>query len=387
MRICFLSKMFPPVVGGSGVYAYEITNALAEQGHTVDVFTQSKDTNASSLEIHNNVSIYRLAQSRRYLVTFETLYYSVKARLGIDFDDYDVIHGTLMPASTVALTDRLNFDTPIVLTSHSFALSEVFAHSPEKPADYLLKYVFHPMNMIMDNVAARSADAIITISEQMEVQLSERYRLHPERITTISHGVDTSRYRPYDDGHPAVSEDHLTLLFVGRLISRKGVDLAIRSLAATGRQDIQLLIAGTGRLENQLKRLSSNLNVSDRVQFLGYVPDEKLPLLYASADVTLFTSVYEGFGLVLLESLSSGTPVIGPPVGGVPDMIENDVTGYIVERDPDSFATKIEHVADHRETLRRMSTASRSVAEDQSWNQVAKSVGDVYDEVVGSHDY
>jgi Glycosyltransferase len=122
------------------------------------------------------------------------------------------------------------------------------------------------------------------------------------------------------------------------------------------------------------------------VQFLDYVPDEELPLLYASADITLFTSVYEGFGLVLLESLSSGTPVIGPPVGGVPDMIENDATGYIIERDPDSFAAKIEHVADHRETLRRMSTASRSIAEDQSWSQVAKSVADVYDEVVGSHD-
>jgi glycosyltransferase involved in cell wall biosynthesis len=382
MRICLLSKMYPPVSGGSAMYAYEIANALGKRGHDVDVYTQSKSDDKSSLSVHDNVSVYSLTTARRYLVTFETIYYSIRARSQVDLDDYDIIHGTLMPASTITLSDRLTFDTPIVLTSHSFALSEVFAHSPEKPADYLLKYAFHPMNVVMDNIAARSADAVIAISSEMNDQLVTKYGLPSEKVTTVSHGVDTDRYRPRDGTHPAVSEDCLSLLFVGRLISRKGADLAIEALAETDSTDIELLIAGTGRLGSKLEQLAADLGVSDRVNFLGYVPDEDLPLLYSSADVTLFTSNYEGFGLVLLESLASGTPVIGSAVGGIPDMIEDGVSGYVVRRDPLSFADRIETLHTDREQLATLSETARDIAEQQTWDHVASDVEDVYERVL-----
>jgi glycosyltransferase involved in cell wall biosynthesis len=377
MDVCLLSKMYPPVVGGSGAYAYEIANALGAQGHNVDVYTQAS-TGESDTDIHENVTVQRVTEARRYLVTFETLFYSLRSRLGIDLDAYDVIHGTLMPASTIALVDRLTFDTPIVLTSHSVALKEVFAHSAEKPADYLLKYAFHPMNVVMDNVAARRADAIIAISETMERQLTDRYRLPADRVTTISHGVDTDRYRPRDDQHSAVSEGRLTLLFVGRLITRKGVDLAIEALAETDAREVELLVAGTGRLEEELQQLASDLGVADRVEFLGYVPDDALPALYSSADVTLFTSNYEGFGLVWLESLAAGTPVIGTQVGGIPDVVDDGTSGYVVDKDPLAIAACVDRLHDDRERLAAMSDAARSVAEDHTWHHVASDVEVVY---------
>jgi glycosyltransferase involved in cell wall biosynthesis len=382
MRICLLSKMYPPVSGGSAMYAYEIANALGKRGHDVDVYTQSKSDDKSSLSVHDNVSVYSLTKARRYLVTFETIYYSIRARSQVDLDDYDIIHGTLMPASTITLSDRLTFDTPIVLTSHSFALSEVFAHSPEKPADYLLKYAFHPMNVVMDNIAARPADAVIAISSEMNDQLVTQYGLPSQKVTTVSHGVDTDRYRPHDGTHPAVSGDCLSLLFVGRLISRKGADLAIEALAEADSTDIELLIAGTGRLGSKLEQLAADLGVSDRVNFLGYVPDEDLPLLYSSADVTLFTSNYEGFGLVLLESLASGTPVIGSAVGGIPDLIEDGVSGYIVPRDPLSFADRIETLHTDREQLATLSETARDIAGQQTWDHVASDVEEVYERVL-----
>lgn len=373
--------MFPPVVGGSGMYAYEIANALGKQGHDVDVYTQSKTDAESTFKIHENVSVYTLTKARRYLVTFETLYYSIRARLGVSLDDYDVIHGTLMPASTVALSDRLTFDTPIVLTSHSFALSEVFAHLPEKPADYLLKYAFHPMNVVMDNIGARGADRIIAISEEMRGQLVNRYGIDETIVTRISHGVDTARYRPRDEQHEAVSDDKLTLLFVGRLISRKGADLAVGSLAATDRDDVELLIAGTGRLEADLKQLARKHGIENRVQFLGYVADEDLPLLYSSVDATLFTSNYEGFGLVFMESLASGTPVIGTPVGGIPDIVEHGTTGYICSPNPAAIAERIAEVSDHPERLETMSQAAREAVEGRDWEAVAARVEGVYEDV------
>lgn len=382
VRVCIISKMFPPVVGGSGRYAYEIANALGERGHDVDVYTQSKADAESTVEIHNTVSVYTFTKARRYLVTFETVYYSVRARVGVDLDNYGVIHGTLMPALTIALSDRFTFDTRIILTSHSFALSEVFAHSPEKTADYLFNYAFYPMNVVMDNVAARAADGIIAISEQMRNQLTSRYGIDDETVTRISHGVDTERYRPRDERHKAVSDDRSTLLFVGRLISRKGTDLATKALAATDRDDIELLVAGAGRLENDLKRLARNHGLEDRVRFLGYVPDEVLPVLYSSADATLFTLNYEGFGLVLTESLASGTPVIGAPVGGVPDVIEDGETGFVVPRDKRQFAHRITQLANDPELVADMSAAAAEAAKSMDWTDVAADVEALYRSVI-----
>jgi len=286
-----------------------------------------------------------------------------------------------MPSRSVRATVDAGIDPPIVLTSHSFALSEVAAHSAEMPADYLLKYAFHPMNVVMDNVATREADHVIAISEEMRDQLVSRYGLSPGTVTTISHGVDTGRYRPHDERHPAVSDDRLTLLFVGRLITRKGVDVAIRTLAATDEPDVELLIAGTGRLAEKLSHLSHELGVSDRVQFLGYVPDSELPLLYSSADVTVFASNYEGFGLVVLESMACGTPVIGPPVGGLPDVVTDEDNGFIVSRSPNAIANRIQQLHDDPELLDDLSAAALATASAMTWEHVAEQVETVYNAV------
>lgn len=382
MKIGFLSKMFPPTKGGSATYAYEMATALGRRGHDVDVFTQLPRISDQPTDTPRPVSVHSVAKPRRHLVTFETLYYSAKSRLEVDLDAYDVIHGTLMPASTIALSDGLTFKTPIVLTCNSFSLSEVFAHSAVRPADYLLKYAFHPMNVVMDNLAARSADHVIAISTEMAAQLTARYRLPERKVSTVLHGVDTETFHPDGERHPAVSADRFTLLFVGRLVTRKGADLAIEAVQASGHDEIELLIAGEGRLERNLKRLASDRGVADRVRFLGYVPDEDLPSLYSSADVLLFTSNYEGFGLVVLESMASGTPVIAPPVGGVPDVIENGLSGYIVERNASAVADRIDQLVSDRRQLSQMSVAARNAAEERDWSRVAEEVETIYENVL-----
>lgn len=381
MKIAFLSKMFPPVTGGSAVYAYEVANTLGKRGHDVDVYTQLKTDDETQLNIHENVSVHTLARARRYLVAFETLYYSIRARYDIHLDNYDLIHGTLMPASTIALSDRSTFDTPIVLTSHSFALALVSSFSPAKPAEYLLKYVFHPLNVVMDNVAARSADKIIAISGEMQNHLVNGYNIDGNSITQISHGVDIDRFRPLDNKHDAVSEEKLTLLFVGRLISLKGADLAVKSLAAADCDEVELLIAGTGRLESDLKRYAQRVGIADQVKFLGHV-NQELVDLYSSADATLFASQYEGFGLIILESMASGTPVIGTPAGGFPDIVTDGHDGFIVDRDPDAIGDLITSLTHESGRLSEMGQSARELAENRTWNVVAKEIEAVYEEVL-----
>jgi glycosyltransferase involved in cell wall biosynthesis len=364
------------------MYAYEIANSVGDRGHDVDVYTQSEEEGESTLEVHDNVSVFTLTNSRRYLVTFETLYYSIRARVGIDIDDYDVIHGTLMPSSTIALADRVTFDTPIVLTSHSFALSAIRYHTSEKPADYLLRYVFHPMNAVMDAISSRRADRVIAISESMERKFVDQYRISADRVTTITHGVDTEHFRPVSSQHPETSEDKLTLLFVGRLHAAKGPQLAVKALAESEFTDVELLIAGSGRQQKALERQANELGVADDVHFLGHVSRNRLPGLYSSADLTLFLSTYEGFGLVFMESLAAGTPVIGAAVGGFPDLVTDGQEGILIERDAKAIGQAIDSLGVDSERIKQMGHHARKLAKDHTWDTVAEETERVYRDVL-----
>jgi len=373
--------MFPPGVGGSEMYAYELANALGDAGHEVDVYTQSVTKEDRPVSLSPRVSVERICHARNYLVTFETLYYSLKTRLEIDLQKYDVIHGTLMPASTIALSLRLGNETPIVVTSHGTSIGETCSHTPEIPTDYLLRYFFHPMNVVLDSIAGRTADHIIAISKNTKKQLDETYRFDSNKLSLIPHGVDTDRFYPRKESHEAVSPNKTSFLFVGRLASRKGVSRVIKALTMFRGEKVELLVAGSGRHKERLKRLAGIQGVSNRVRFLGYVPDDELPQLYSSADVFVFPSRYEGFGLVFLEAMACGTPVIGTPVGGVPDVIENGETGFVIDEEINSLSERLRYCHENPKRVQEMSNSARQKAKNMDWSRVAAKVETVYEQV------
>jgi len=119
LRVCLITKMYPPRTGGGATYAYELANALGELGHEVDVYTQLVPGEDNDVDTHPNVGVTRITKARP-LVVFSTLYFSIACRCRIDVEDYKVVHGTLMPASTIAFGPLFwrQTDTPLVLTSH-----------------------------------------------------------------------------------------------------------------------------------------------------------------------------------------------------------------------------------------------------------------------------
>lgn len=140
-RICLLSKQFHPSGGGSERYAHVIANALARRGQSVDVFAMGDGNELGDLTLHTKVNVTLLERRRRALITFETIYVSVLARRTIDFTEYDIIHGTLIPASPIALTIAPP-DTPLVVTIHGTSIDEVRSHKLELLSDYLKKFFF-----------------------------------------------------------------------------------------------------------------------------------------------------------------------------------------------------------------------------------------------------
>jgi len=378
LRICLISKQFPPGVGGAETYAYELANGLAERGHDVDVYTQWIDNPEEKADVHENVSMNRICKARRKLVTFETLWFSFTARREIDFDGYDIVHGTMMPASTVAVTPFNDIEAPVILTSHGTSIGEAKAVALETPADYLLKYFFHPMNVVMDYVASRDANQVIAISNHAYDQLTTSYRLSEEHVEMVPHGVDTDWFYPREERHSAVCKEKTTLLYVGRLGARKGLDLALHALSQVEDSDIEFLIAGTGRHKSHLQRLVTELELDDSVQFLGRVPDAQLPALYSSVDVFVLASRYEGFGLVVLEAMACGTPVIGSDAGGIPTAVGGEKAGMITSRTVDDVAQSISYFAstDQRSEMQK---AAMERAQSMTWIKVCERMENLYE--------
>jgi glycosyltransferase involved in cell wall biosynthesis len=375
MKVALLSPWFLPDTGGAERYAYELAVGLARRGHDVTVFAVTRVGTPDNLP--ESVSFNRLFP-RKKLPFIQTIAYNLFARRTVPFEKFDIVHGTLMPASTVALSPGIGMaDLPIVLTSHGTSLGEARANNPDSLIDYVFKYGVHPSNVVLDNIAGRVADRIIAISDHAERQLRDVYRFG-DKVTMIPHGVDTERFAPTDKRHPAVDESKLTVLTVGRLGPRKGIGLTIDAVAQT--EGVEFLIAGTGRREERLRERARRHGVSDRITFLGYVPDDELPALYSSADIFTLTSRYEGFGLVLLEAMACRTPAIGTAAGGIPTVIDDGETGFLVTREADLVAAKLRRLRDF-ECRERMSQAAYEYAKTMDWNKIVERVEVVYESV------
>lgn len=377
MRICFLSKQFNPNGGGSERYAFEIASALARRGNDVDVFALGQEASLNDTDLPDNLDVTIVAKRHRYLVTFETLYYSILTRGTVEFNDYDIIHGTLMPASPIALTIS-SPSTPIVVTSHGSSIGEVRSHKLEVPTDYLKKLFFHPMNVGMDIATMHCCSQIVAISSIAQQELERYYPVNQASVSLIPHGVDIERFHPDQSLHQAVNPDSLTLLHVGRLVSRKHIDLAFKLLSTIERDNIELLVAGSGTHHERLKELAEQLSIRKKVSFLGFVPEDELASLYASSDLFLFFSRYEGFGLTFLEAMASGTPVVGVPTGGFPDLVTDGRQGFIVERDITEIVDTVEKFSQDPDKSARMESAARELAESRTWDDVAAETEHMY---------
>jgi phosphatidylinositol alpha-1,6-mannosyltransferase len=180
------------------------------------------------------------------------------------------------------------------------------------------------------------ADRVIAVSEDLRSRVVREYAVKPEKVLVVPNGIDTELFAPSLSRREetrrvlGLKPSQHVLLVVSRLVPEKGIHLAIRGLARLRREDVTLMIAGSGSDEARLQELATSLGVSRSVCFCGFVPHGKLPSYLNAADVFLMpTLCHEAFPMTLVEAMACGLPVVATDVGGISTAIDNGADGLL----------------------------------------------------------
>jgi D-inositol-3-phosphate glycosyltransferase len=244
-----------------------------------------------------------------------------------------------------------------------------------------------------ERLVAQGVDRVICASEGEKDMLVALYGVPASRVTVVPCGVDTEVFRPLNRiearkrlGLPQRSP---IVLFVGRIEPLKGIDVLLRAVShIDGRLGV-LVIGGDGKdlaRKAELATLAAELRIADKITFLDAVPHDDLPLYYNAADVCVVPSYYESFGLVAVEAMACGVPVIASRVGGLKETVQDGQTGYLVPwLCPEPFAERLELLLNNEPLRRSLGREARMAAERYRWSEVAARVEDVYHDLVSQY--
>jgi D-inositol-3-phosphate glycosyltransferase len=401
--------------GGMNVFVRETALEFARQGFDVDVFTRS--TSQSLLRIDS-----QLGKGAR------------------------VIHVPAGPESPVPKHELINYvpdftDWVCKFSKGSFASSSAELKTPQKydiiHAHYWLSglvaehlkhcwgapfvHTFHTLAELKNQIAARDADLEseerirnechlcltadrLTAATQVEwEQLVHVYGAPSSRIRIVPPGVDLSRFHPIEQSYAqsviGAPENHRILLFAGRIEPLKGIDTLFRAIALLRDRGASCALCGISvvivggdpsvvGLQNnaemaRLHTLRDDLMLNDVIDFIGAQDQDTLHYFYSAADCVIMPSHYESFGMVALEAMACGTPVIASDVGGLSVLVRDGENGFLVPpRSPEILAEHIEQLLNNEPLRRRIGHRASCYAEDFSWTKIVGRLLGVYNELL-----
>ncbi len=403
---CPLAALGGKETGGMNVYIRELSRSLSERGCTIDIFTRSQNARVPAVvPFSEGVRIVHLKAGpespyEKGLVWShlpEFLDNLEHFRRGEDIS-YSLIHSHYWLSGWVGAELGKRWKVPLLHMFHTVgyfknrATHAVGAQEPE-------------VRLQVEQQLIADADHITVSSQREKVDMIWAYGAPPEKITVVPCGVDTQMFRPLD---ATASKNHLGLpdkkliLFVGRIDPVKGIDTLLKAMVMVRKQtggshDARLLIVGGDKDGSdysadseiaRLKRLTAELNMQDTVTFLGSQRQDLLPYYYAAAEMCILPSRYESFGMVALEAMSCGTPVIASKVGGLTSLIQDERCGFVVpEGNKQALAEKICLLLDNPPLRESLGWNARERAIQYGWQAIADRILALYRALSeGGHD-
>lgn len=375
MKILLAYSLFAKKWGGVFNVCYHLSKQLSAMGHEVTILTTDFGYDSSIAHTISDVEVIPFHCTANVAGFIYTP--SMKSWLNKHIKEYDIvhIHGYRGYQTNIISKYAVKYSIPYIIQPHGS-----FPRIVEKQN---LKMIY---DLVWGNKAIRNAAKVVAVSEAELKQIAES-GLRYDDIDVIYNGVDVEHYLNANVVKTVVDPDILTILYAGRLHNRKGIDFLIRSFAMllSSRKDICLRISGTGdeQYVESLLNLSRELGISENVEFLGLVPDLKTE--YVNANLLVYPSVHEIFGLVPFEALLCGTPVIVTDDCGCGDIIGGKDMGYLVKYgDIEGLADMISRVfSEYDVALEKTECGKVYIRNELAWDRVVERYVDLYCGVMG----
>ena len=405
MNILTLTNEYPPhIYGGAGVHVDHLVRALADSGdgrHRLEVlcFGDQQET-APGIGVRGigpAQALSGLPAGKRKVL--DALHRNIA--MAAAAEAADIVHCHTWYSFLGGCLVKQLLQIPLVVTTHSLE-----PHRPWKQEQLGNGYYAAGW---LEKTALEYADRVIAVSAAMKEDAARLYGVDPRKVAVIHNGIDIDTYRETVD--PIVLEDYgidpatPIVLFVGRETRQKGIVHLIRAFRHVTAPAQLVLCSGAADTPEIAEEVDSAVvGARDRtknpvVRIREMVPVHRLKVLYSHAAVFVCPSVYEPFGIINLEAMACGTPVVASAVGGIPEAVAHEETGLLVPfqsagrndpepRDPQQFARDLGAAVDSLlrspEKRRAMSAAARRRVEDHfSWESIARKTLAVYEEVVG----
>lgn len=401
---CPLATLGGKDTGGMNVYVRELTRHLGQRGVHVDVFTRSQDEHVPhvlhDLGYGNRVvhipagpeTPLPKAELATYLPAFAEGIQQFAAEKGIR---YDLIHSHYWMSGIAARQLQTVWQTPIVHMFHTLVqMKNRVARSPEeKEGDYRL---------IGERQILQFADRIIAATPAEQAQLQFLYQADLRKVIILPPGVDTARFYPIpaDEAKAVIGippTDRM-ILFVGRIEPLKGIDTLLHAMSCLYNDGVQCqhphylaIIGGDPSVSPQemnaemarLQALTTELNIGNVVLFLGKRSQDLLPYYYSAAEVLVMPSHYESFGMVALEAMACGTPVIASQVGGLAFLVQDGKTGFVIpDDDPGQLCQRLAQILRQPDLRQTLSQQSAAHAQKYAWPLIAEQMVQLYQSVL-----
>jgi len=389
---CQVGQLGAKDTGGMNVYVREVARKLGRLGHQVDINTRVHDLRDSQIvTLGQNARLIHLRAGRGN-ETHKLLVFCHLPEFACGVENfrkenalkYDLVFSNYWLSGLAGERLRSWWRVPHFITFHTLgAVKNAVREGEDEPE----------LRIESERQLAQNCQRIIATTRQEKADLATYYGALPQSISVIPCGVDLELFQPRDEG--IVREElglnsHRIVLFVGRLEPLKAVDKLIEAMRYLDGENLRLLIIGgdgSGQREvRRLKKLSQELRLEDKVSFLGMVKQEKLPYYYSAADVSVLPSYYESFGLVILESLACGTPVVTTRVGDTENIIREGENGYLAEsNNPAELAGKIALLLAQTEARQILVNKLRNPVARFDWEAVAGQIAGEFELFVRSY--
>ncbi|HKB68171.1 MAG TPA: glycosyltransferase family 4 protein [Pyrinomonadaceae bacterium] len=376
MRVVMLSNSFPPEIGGIQEHVSNLAQTLARQGHQLKIVTVRRNKSERVRDNFAGLDVVRVPQlnlpktlTTQYLAITTALLIAMRLR-----GQADVVHyHTFWPDAFTAFV--VNKFVPTVYTAHE---SRFLLMAEQPRSRRWLKLALRPFQGIL----APSTE-LLEVTRQLGVS--------PEMSAFIANAVDARKFRPDVSGETVrarygVPMDHCLILCPRRLVPKNGLEFLIESLPSIRRRfsDVSVLIAGDGPEREKLETRVRELGLHDSVIFAGSRNNDELPEFYAAADIVAIPSLKEATSIAGLEAMASACAVVATNVGGLPEIIEDGVSGLLVPpHDPEALAQAITRLIESPGLRKQLGLAARARVEQKfTWEQVASETTRAYERAV-----